>query len=59
MDLYDRFSRVHSAQDFRFFIKIPESIWDSKRFVLDSSWCWPLRLNMKSFDNDNKSGYVL
>ena len=28
-----------NIQDLRFFSKIPDSYWDSKRFVLDSSWC--------------------
>ena len=32
-------NQFHFAQDLRFFSKIPDSNWDSKRFVLDSSWC--------------------
>ena len=34
-----KYSEFHFAQDLRFFSKIPDSYWDSKRFVLDSSWC--------------------
>ena len=33
------FHGFHFAKDFRFFIEIPDSNRDSKRFVLDSGWC--------------------
>ena len=41
----NQFLRIPFAQDLRFFSKIPDSNWNSKHFVLDSSWCRAPRAN--------------